>query len=58
MGAFSLPPFPVVHDQHLELTDVEGEVVLPAPHCQVTDFLPIGCLIVAGDQAYHVVSSA
>jgi hypothetical protein len=23
------------------------------PHSQVSDFLPIGCLIVVGDQAYH-----
>ena len=32
---------------------VEGEVVILAPHCQVSDLLPIGCLIVVGDQAYH-----
>jgi hypothetical protein len=24
-----------------------------APHCQVFDLLPVGCLIVVGDQAYH-----
>jgi hypothetical protein len=24
-----------------------------APHWQVSDLLPIGCLIVVGDQAYH-----
>ena len=24
-----------------------------APHFQVTDFLPLGCLIITGDQAYH-----
>ena len=46
------PPFPVVHDQHLCLADVEGEVVL-APYCQVFDLLPIGCLTVVGDRAYH-----
>ena len=27
--------------------------VVLAPHCQVSDLLPIGCLIVVGDQAYH-----
>ena len=46
-------PFPVVHNQHLSLIDVEGEVVFPAPHCQVTDILPLGCLIIVVDQAYH-----
>jgi hypothetical protein len=46
-------PFPVVHDQLLCIADVEGEVVVLAPHCQVTDLLPICCLIVVGDQAYH-----
>ena len=34
------------------LAHVEGEVVVLAPHCQVSDLLPIGCLIVVGDQAY------
>ena len=33
------PPFPVVHDQLLCLGDVEGEVVVLAPHCQVFDLL-------------------
>ena len=47
-GVHSLP-YPVVHD-HL---NVEGEVVVLAPHCQVSDLLPVGCLIVNGDQAYH-----
>jgi hypothetical protein len=27
--------------------------VVLAPHCQVSDLLPIDCLIVVGDQAYH-----
>jgi hypothetical protein len=27
-------------------------LVILAPHCQVSDLLPIGCLVV-GDQAYH-----
>ena len=47
------PLFPVVNDQQLCLTDVEGDIVALAPHCQVSDLLPIGCLIVSGDQAYH-----
>jgi hypothetical protein len=37
--------FPVIHDQLLYLVDVEGEVVILTPHCQVCDPLPIGCLI-------------
>ena len=28
-----------------------------APHCQVSDLLPISCLIVVGDQAYCCVVS-
>ena len=43
----------VVHDQLLCLADVKGEVVVLAPHYQVTDPFPIDCVIVAGDQAYH-----
>ena len=35
------------------LDHIEGEVVVLAPHGQVSDLLPIGCLIVVGDQAYH-----
>ena len=27
--------------------------IVTAPHCQVSDLLPIGYLIVVGDQAYH-----
>ena len=42
------PLFPVVHN-NLRCRDlVEGEVVVLAPHGQVSDLLPIGC-----DQAYH-----
>ena len=52
-GAVLGPSFPVVHDQLLCLTDVEGEVVVLALHCQVSDLLPKGCLIVISDQAYH-----
>ena len=32
---------------------VEGEVLILAPHGQFSDLLPISCLIVVGDQAYH-----
>ena len=32
------------------LDHVEGEVIVLAPHGQVSDHLPIGCLVV-GDQA-------
>jgi hypothetical protein len=47
----SVPPFPVVHDQILCLAHIEGEVVVLAVHCQVSDLLHIGCLIVEVDQA-------
>jgi hypothetical protein len=47
------PPFPVVHNQLLRLADIEGEVDVLAPHCQVTDHLPIGCLTVVSDQANY-----
>ena len=38
------PHFPVVDNHVLCLDHVEGEVVVLAPHGQVSD-LPIGCLI-------------
>jgi hypothetical protein len=47
------PPFPVVPDQLLCPADVEGHVVVLAPHCQVNDLLPVGRLIVVGGQAYR-----
>jgi hypothetical protein len=50
------PPFPAVHNHLLCLDHVEGEVVVLAPHGQVSDLLPAGSLIIVGDQA--VVSSA
>ena len=46
-----VPPLPLVHDQLLCLDHVEGKVVDLAPHCQVSDLIPIGCLIFVGDQA-------
>ena len=51
-GGLQGPPLPVVHNHLLCLDHVEGEVVVLAPHGQVSDLL-IGCLIVVGDQAYH-----
>ena len=39
-GGVLRPPFPVGYSQVLCLADVEGEVVVPAPHCQVSDLLP------------------
>ena len=47
------PPFTLVHDHLLCLDHVEGEVVILAPQSLVSDFLPIDCLLVIGDQAYH-----
>ena len=44
------PPFPVVHNHLLCLGHVEGEVVVLAPHGQVSDLLPLGCLGFVGDQ--------
>ena len=52
-GVMFVPPLSVVHDLLLCLAHVEGEVVVLAPHCQVSDLLPVGCLIVIHDQAYH-----
>ena len=46
------PSFPVVHNHLLYLAHIEGEVVFLVPHCQVSDLLPIGCLIVVVDQDY------
>jgi hypothetical protein len=45
------PPCPAVRGQLLGLTDIEGEVA-PAPHCQVSELLLVGRLIVTSDQAY------
>ena len=52
-GAVLGPPFPVVHDQIICLAHIEGDVVVQAPDYQFYDHLPIGCLIVVGDQANH-----
>ena len=47
------PPFLVVHNHLLCLDHIEGEVVVRAPHDQVSDLLPIGCLVSVSDQAYR-----
>ena len=52
-GGLFGPPFPIIHDQLLCLAHIEGEVVVLAPHCQVSCLLPIGCLIVVRVLAYH-----
>ena len=36
------PLSPVGHDQFLYLADVEGEVVVLALHCRVSNLLPLG----------------
>ena len=36
-GDVLVPPFPVIHDHLICLADVEGEVVVLASHCQVSD---------------------
>ena len=41
------------HNHVLCLDQIEGEVVVLAPHGQVSDLLPIGCLVIVSDQAYH-----
>jgi hypothetical protein len=51
-GGLFGPSFPVFHDPLLCLAHIEGDVVVLAPHCQVSDLLPIGCLIVVGNH-YH-----
>ena len=53
MGVCSALPFPIAHNQLLCLAHIGGEFVDPAPQCQFSDLLPIGCLIAVGDQAYH-----
>ena len=53
MGSCSVFLFSVVHNHRLCLDHAEGEVVVLAPHGQVSDLLPLGCLVVVGDQAHH-----
>ena len=47
-GGMLGPSFPVVHNHLLCLDHIEGVVVVLAPHGQVSDLLPIGCLIIIG----------
>ena len=42
-----------LHDQHLHVVDVEGEVIFLAPLHQGPHFLPVGCLIIVVNQAYY-----
>jgi hypothetical protein len=48
------PPFPVVHNH---LLYHEGDLVVLAPHGQVSDLLPIGCFIIVGDQSFSYIVS-
>ena len=48
-GGVLCSPFPVVHNHLLCLDRVEGEVVVLASHSQVSDLLPIDCLVIVGD---------
>jgi hypothetical protein len=43
--------FPVVHNQRLHFVDVGGKVIFLAPLRQVTQLIPVGCSIIAGNQA-------
>ena len=52
-GGILGPHFPVVHNHLLCLDHAEGEVVVLAPHGQVSDLLPFGCLVIVSDKAYH-----
>ena len=52
------PPIPVVHNHLLCLDHIEGEVVILAPHDQVSDLLPIGCLVVVVIRPTSLVSLA
>ena len=46
-------PFPEVHDHLLCFVDVECEVIFLTPHSKSPHFLPLGRLVVVGNQAYH-----
>ena len=52
------PLFPVVHYNLLCLDHVEGDVVVLAPHGQVSDLLLMGCFIIVMNRPTIVVSSA
>ena len=52
-GVVLLQLSPEVHDQLLCVVDVEGEVIFLASLRQGPHLLPVGCLVVVGNQAYH-----
>ena len=47
--------FPEIHDHLLCFVDVEvqGEVIFLTPHSEGPHFLPVGRLVIVGNQAYH-----
>ena len=45
--------FPEVHDHLLCFVDVECEVIFLTPHSEGPHLLPVGRLVVVGNQAYH-----
>ena len=45
--------FPEVHNQLLCFVDVECEVIFLTPHSEGPHLLPVGRLVVVGNQAYH-----
>ena len=45
--------FPDVHDHLLCFVDVEWEVIFLTPPSEGPHLLPVGCLVVFGNQAYH-----
>ena len=47
------PLLPEVNNQLLCFAEVEEEVVVMTPQCHFTYFLPIGCRIIVGYQAYN-----
>jgi hypothetical protein len=44
--------FSEVHDQLLHVVDVEGEVIFLASLCQGPHLLPVGCLVIVGNQCH------
>nr|AAX30470.1 SJCHGC03833 protein [Schistosoma japonicum] len=51
-GVFPLL-FPEVHNHLLSFVDVECEVIFLTPHSEGPHLLPVGRLLVVGNQAYH-----
>ena len=45
--------FPEVHDHLLCFVDIELEVIFLTPHSEGPHLLPVGRLVVVGNQAYH-----